>query len=143
MAAGPVDCSFDPCTNPAHARGLCSSHYGQRQRGQELHAIPEKRYDPDGNLIYTSKSTGYTYILFKDDRVNGQARKVLEHRLVMERHLGRKLETWENIHHLNGQRSDNRIENLELWVEYQPPGSRPKDLVKWAREILALYEGKI
>lgn len=37
-----------------------------------------------------------------------------QHRYVMERHLGRKLTTREHVHHLNGDRTDNRIENLEV-----------------------------
>jgi hypothetical protein len=41
-------------------------------------------------------------------------RTVREHRVLMERHLKRKLQPWEHIHHRNGDRTDNRIRNLEL-----------------------------
>ncbi len=61
---------------------------------------------------------GYKYIILeKDDPclpMAGQGRKVFEHRLVMARHLGRCLESWEIVHHKDHDRLNNTIENLEL-----------------------------
>ena len=59
------------------------------------------------------------YILRKVNNHPKQNKKgyVLEHRLVYERYLGRFLDTKEVVHHINGNREDNRIENLQIAIE--------------------------
>lgn len=71
-------------------------------------------------------------------RVDG--RDVPQHRLVMERMLGRRLSAGENVHHINGDRADNRPCNLELWSTSQPSGQRVHDKVAWAKSILRSYD---
>jgi hypothetical protein len=88
-----------------------------------------------GRLVGTD---GYVYIYKPDHPQCTKAGYVNEHRLVMERHIGRYLKPYpgETVHHLYGPRDSNDIKNLELWTGNHPAGVRVKDLDKWVDEYI-------
>jgi hypothetical protein len=84
-------------------------------------------------------SHGYVYLLDPLHPNSDKKGRVLEHKKVMSDYLERTLLPQETVHHKNGIRTDNRIENLELWTSRHSRGQRVGDLVGWAKEILELY----
>lgn len=96
-----------------------------------------KRFD-SGNVKRHMKRHGYMWISVPSTET-GVKSAILEHRYVMSRHIGRDLTADETVHHLNGIRSDNRIENLELFNSRHGPGQRVVDKVQFAIEILIQY----
>jgi hypothetical protein len=119
-------CSIEGCGIEHEAFGYCKNHYRLFKKHGDPNIMGHAK-SGSGCLIQGYRVFVINYIPY------------LEHRLVMEQHLGRKLLKTENVHHLNGVRDDNRISNLELWTTSQPSGQRPKDLIAYANEILLQY----
>lgn len=83
------------------ARKYCSQlcHYSDRPSGKKHFNWKGGKSNHNLGYIYVSTSVG---------------KRTLEHRLVIERKIGRKLKSTEIIHHINGDKKDNRLKNLQI-----------------------------
>ena len=94
---------------------------------------------PNGTVLEPDQH-GYVLVYARNHpNARGSRPVVYQHRLVMEKHLGRYLKGEETVHHINGIKHDNRIENLELWTTNHSNGQRIEDKVKWCVDFLSEY----
>lgn len=129
---GAAACLVEGCDRRPVSRWMCNKHAMQRaagiidDRGQQLRALGSQ-----GRPRKQERWSHRGYVVVYAPAGHPNARRdgtILEHRLVVSTFLGRPLEEWEIVHHKNGTRDDNRIDNLELldgragMAEGHPPG---------------------
>lgn len=122
-----IGCSYSAVTYMANKHEIQVGRSGVRAksltRGENVKKAIRKRF-PGGRLgenapgwkggVRKKVGTGYIGIFSPEHPFATKGGYVVEHRLVMESHIGRYLKPWEVIHHINKNKTDNRIENLEL-----------------------------
>lgn len=107
-------------TDPEGYKSVCDN-IGRSSKGRGLGKCgPESPGWKGGR--YIQQRDGYVYVYAPDHpfaKKNGKGGGgyILEHRLVVEAHLGRYLTKDEEVHHINGIKDDNRLENLEVVVK--------------------------
>lgn len=112
------------------SRGCQDDHW--RSGGSPLLGRSEPYIDAQGYVLVSLPN--HPEVQRRKDR-GVRNYRLRQHRIIMEKILGRELYPWENVHHKNGNRADNRIENLELWIVQQPSGIRLADT--YGAELLA------
>ena len=140
--ASKISCEAPNCNFPSlyrhKERFYCKFHYERVRRGKELDLSKNPFRSVQGWLgrdVGSRRTNAGGYIVVKVGRNTWKK----EHRVVMSEHIGRPVRRDETVHHKNGIRDDNRIENLELRPGNHPKGVTAHDAVEHARWILSTY----
>ena len=102
----------------SNARGFFGKKHSEetRKKMSKSHAIIVGDKNPRWKGGRINNGTGYIFIYSPEHPYCNNRKYVFEHRLVMEKHLGRYLKPEERVHHKNSVLNDNRIENLTLFA---------------------------
>lgn len=98
-------CTFEGCETKSYIKGLCQKHFKRFKRYGDPSIL--KKAPPGTGSMHKA---GYRLIF-----VDGK--QVLEHRHIVEQSIGRKLPRNVHVHHKNGDKLDNRLENLEITTD--------------------------
>ena len=147
--------SFAGRTNCGNLTWLCKCECGNEKtvRGDSLTMCKTKscgclvrsenrQIREKGIFTKGTNKSGYVIMHYPEHLNSWKSGKIFEHTYVMSEHLGRPLKPNENVHHINGVRDDNRIENLELWCKSQPCGQRVNEKQAFYVEFISGYNGE-
>lgn len=123
--------------NALEKRRLRNRNSHRRKKGIDLNLPRLRGENGKGHLTKQGYKVIIKYGHPNAYKLNGC---ILEHVFVMSSFLERPLYKNELVHHKNGIRDDNRIENLELWHKGHPTGQRVQDKIKWCKEFLSKYD---
>ena len=103
-------CLVDGCKDKAHGRGYCDRHYRQVLKHSKIISLERIKGHYDGII----KRVGYIYILKKGHPLADAYGYVKRSWLVFEENTGHIVQYPEVVHHINGNKEDDRFENLKL-----------------------------
>ena len=131
-----VRCKINDCSVRAASKGMCPAHARRFESGiidEEGNELRDPSLRPGRGWV--GKNRGYRKIMVKDHPRADQYGYVLEHRLVVEKMLGRYLESHEIVHHKDGVRDHNDPSNLEVHTRKTHPPAH-EYTVEHARQVL-------
>jgi hypothetical protein len=139
-------CRVDGCERVHKGHGYCAVHMRRWKKtgapGPSI-ARSARTLTADGYVIHGPGSLNVDGYVVRSvpGHPNGSGTRGLltEHRLVMATRLGRALYVDESVHHKNGDRADNRLDNLELRTRYHGQGQAVTDRIADAIFILERY----
>lgn len=133
-----IVCGKDIPATTATGSHISPSAYSQKKSCGHKCRARLKGLKNKGSVRYSRTRKGYIFVRYTDPDTL-LTTEILEHRYVMAQHLRRPLRKSEQVHHINGIRHDNRLENLELWDSSHPPGQRVIERLDWLQKTYGIY----
>lgn len=130
-----INCGIDKYVNPSTKKGkynFCS------HKCQGIYNYKNEICKPPINRMFAKKNPRFISGKYKSNGyfiLSNFGKRIPEHRYIIENNIGRKLLTNEVVHHKNGDKTDNRIENLEVMTR-----SEHKALRHPTRSNISMYD---